>query len=201
MKHHAFWLALGLAACLPAALLCSPAHATETTPLARGAYLVNGIGCADCHTPLKMGAHGPEPDFSRGLSGHPQDMKLAPPPGARGGWLWGGSATNTAFHGPWGVSYAANLTPDMETGLGSWTAEQFVAAIRHGKHAGSGRPIAPPMPWQSFARLDDNDLRAIYAYLMAQQPVHNLVPEPSPPAPHGPRGPRGARDGASAHLK
>lgn len=200
MKHHAFWLTLGLTASLSACLVSPSAHATETTPLARGAYLVNGIGCADCHTPLKMGAHGPEPDFSRGLSGHPQSLKLAPPPGPRGGWLWGGSATNTAFHGPWGISYAANLTPDKETGLGAWTAEQFVAAIRQGKHAGSGRPIAPPMPWQSFARLDDNDLRAIYAYLMAQQPVHNLVPEPSPPAPHGPSSSRGPRDGAHARL-
>ncbi|MBI3382074.1 MAG: c-type cytochrome [Aquabacterium sp.] len=187
MQAHLDWLALGLAA----SLISLSATAAETPPLARGAYLVHGIGCADCHTPLKMGAHGPEPDFSRGLSGHPQDMKLAPPPAGRGGWVWGGSATNTAFHGPWGISYAANLTPDTETGLGAWTADQFVAAIRQGKHAGSGRPIAPPMPWQSFARLDDTDLRAIYAYLMAQQPIHNLVPEPSPPG----------SSQAHAHLK
>lgn len=184
MKPHGHLLALGIALSLAG----PSAYAIDANPIARGAYLVRGIGCADCHTPLKMGAHGPEPDFSRGLSGHPQDMKLALPPAARGGWLWGGSASNTAFHGPWGISYAANLTPDMETGLGSWTAEQFVAAIRQGKHAGSGRPIAPPMPWQSFANLDDTDLRAIYAYLMAQKPIHNLVPDPSPPRPERPQG-------------
>lgn len=177
-------LSLGLAMAM--ATLSLSTWASDASPLARGAYLVHGIGCADCHTPLKMGPQGPEPDFSRGLSGHPQDMKLAPPPAAHaghGGWVWGGSATNTAFFGPWGVSYAANLTPDAQTGLGAWTAEQFVAAIKTGKHVGVGRPIAPPMPWQSFARLEDADLRAIYAYLMAQKPVRNAVPDPLPPGP------------------
>src|SRR5262245_14387767 len=63
-----------------------PAGSTEdttTTPtvsrLERGKYLVNIGGCNDCHTPLKMGAKGPEPDLSRMLSGHPEDAKLPPP--------------------------------------------------------------------------------------------------------------------------
>jgi mono/diheme cytochrome c family protein len=79
----------------------------------RGKYLVNGIGCSDCHTPLKMGANGPEPDMSRMLSGHPEQYRVteaAPAPG--GQWQHGfvGAGTSTAFSGPWGVSFAANLT-------------------------------------------------------------------------------------------
>ena len=84
----------------------------------RGAYLVTMMGCNDCHTPWKMGAQGPEPDMTRALTGHPQDMVLPPPPAAAGPWIWHGAATNTAFAGPWGVSFTANLTPDTETGLG-----------------------------------------------------------------------------------
>ena len=86
---------------------------------ARGAYLVAGFGCADCHTPLKMGRSGPEPDLSRNLSGHPADVKLSPPPKADASWIWFGAATNTAYAGPWGISYASNLTPDQDTGLGN----------------------------------------------------------------------------------
>lgn len=151
------------------------------TSVARGAYLVNTIGCADCHTPFKAGPNGPEPDFSRGLSGHPQGQVLRAPAASKGPWIWGGSGTNTAFWGPWGVSYAANLTPDA-TGLGHWTAEQFVQAMRNGKHAGTGRPIAPPMPWQHFAQLTDADLQAMFAYLKSQPPVRNAVPDYQPPA-------------------
>lgn len=152
------------------------------TPVARGAYLVRSMGCADCHTPLKPGPRGPEPDFSRGLSGHPQGQVLQAPAASGGPWAWGGAGTNTAFWGPWGVSYAANLTPDASTGLGAWTAEQFVQALRTGKHAGTGRPIAPPMPWQSFGQLTDSDLQAMFAYLKSQPPVRNAVPSYQPPA-------------------
>src|SRR5215467_5252771 len=77
----------------------------------RGKYLVTVGGCNDCHTPLKMGARGPEPDMSRFLSGHPEQMGALPAVAPRGPWLWAGAATNTAFSGPWGISYAANLTP------------------------------------------------------------------------------------------
>ncbi|MDR0213448.1 MAG: hypothetical protein LBJ15_05510 [Comamonas sp.] len=84
---------------------------------------------------------------------------LQPPAASKGPWIRGGSGTNTAFWGPWGVSYAANLTPDA-TGLGPWTAEQFIQAMRSGKHAGTGRPIVAPMPWQHFGQLTDADLQA-----------------------------------------
>jgi mono/diheme cytochrome c family protein len=163
-------------------LVAVPAHAAGARDAeARGAYLVRGMGCSDCHTPLKMGANGPEPDGSRAMSGHPQDAALPPAPAAQGAWIWGGAGTNTAFWGPWGVSYSANLTPDPATGLGAWTAEQFVRAMRTGKHMGAGRPIAPPMPWQAFGQLNDADLKAIFAHLRSLPPVPNRVPAYQPP--------------------
>ncbi|MBS0303632.1 MAG: c-type cytochrome, partial [Proteobacteria bacterium] len=167
-------LALGLGLGLG---VTASAQTADATTVARGAYLVHGMGCADCHTPLKMGAQGPEPDLARGLSGHPQGMVLqAPTLPAGSPWMWGGAVTNTAFWGPWGVSYAANLTPDA-TGLKDWTAEQFVQAMRTGKHAGSGRPLMPPMPWPAFGQLNDADLHAMFSYLMAQPAVPNRVPD------------------------
>jgi len=143
----------------------------------RGKYLVTSIGCDDCHTPFKMGANGPEPDMSRRLSGHPEDMKLPPPPKPQGPWLRAFAATNTAWAGPWGISYTANLTPDQNTGLGVWTEEMFVAAIRDGKHMGKGRPILPPMPWQAFRNFSDDDLKAIFAFLRTLTPITNHVPD------------------------
>src|ERR1051326_2185367 len=74
----------------------------------RGKYLVAVLGCNDCHTPLKMGANGPEPDMARFLTGHPEQMGSLPTATPRGPWLWAGAATNPAFSAPWGISYAAN---------------------------------------------------------------------------------------------
>ena len=171
---------------IAAALLSTlpfPGHAAGPADrVNRGGYLVNAMGCADCHTPLKPGPDGPRQDLARGLSGHPQDLALPPPPAAQGPWGWGGAVSNTAFWGPWGVSYAANLTPDVATGIGGWNAEQFIRAMRTGKRLGSGRPIAPPMPWPAFAQLNDADLRAMFAYLRAQPAVANAVPAYQPPA-------------------
>jgi hypothetical protein len=113
--------------------------------------------------------------MSRMLSGHPAEMKLPPPSRLTPPWSWSGAATNTAFAGPWGVSYAYNLTPDP-SGLGNWTEQMFVQAMRTGKHAGVGRPILPPMPWQSLNALTDADLKAIFAYLRTVKPVKNVVP-------------------------
>lgn len=172
---------LALTAALLTAPYTLPAHADAKADIARGAYLVNGSGCADCHMPMKLGPRGPEPDVARGMSGHPQGLVLPPPPAPQGPWVWGGAASNTAFYGPWGVSYAINLTPDAQTGLGPWTADQFVAAMKNGKHAGSGRPILPPMPWQALSQLTDADLRAMFAYLKSLPPVRNEVPAPQAP--------------------
>lgn len=72
----------------------------------------------------------------------------------------------TAWTGPWGISYSANLTPD-ETGTGNWTEEQFIRAIREGKSKGlqNGRSLLPPMPWQTLRIMKDEELKAIFAYL------------------------------------
>jgi len=160
--------------------------AAARSRVARGGYLVLVGGCGDCHTPLKMGPKGPEPDMTRQLSGHPAQLKMPPAPKlGEGPWLWAGSATNTAFAGPWGVSYAFNLTPDPDTGLGKWTEQQFVAALKTGRHLGASRPILPPMPWMTTARMEDEDLRSMFAYLRSVPAVSNRVPDPQvapPPA-------------------
>lgn len=155
------------------------AVAAPVDPVAHGKYLVTIGNCADCHTPWIMGPQGPAPDPARHLSGHPADIVLEPAPIPEG---WGllMAATNTAFYGPWGMSYAANLTPDP-TGLGNITEEQFVQAMRNGKHFGSGRPILPPMPWPGVGQATDQDLKAIWAYLQSIPPIENVVPEPTPP--------------------
>ncbi len=153
---------------------------TATGREARGKYLVNAIGCTDCHTPLKMGPKGPEPDMTRFLSGHPERVGPLKAVAPRGPWLWAGAATNTAFSGPWGISYAANLTPDQNTGLGIWTEDMFVKALRTGRHMGVSREILPPMPWTALRTLSDDDLRSIYAYLRTLKPVTNHVPDAQP---------------------
>ena len=150
--------------------------------IARGKYLVGIMGCDDCHTPMKMGAKGPEPDLTRRLSGHPQGVKVPKPaPSDPKGWIWAGNVTNTAFAGPWGISYAPNLTSDG-TGVGSWTEANFVKALREGKHLGVGRPIAPPMPWPAYRHATEDDLKAVFAYLRTVPPVKNQAPEYEPPA-------------------
>ena len=146
----------------------------------RGKYLATLSGCSDCHTPLKLGPRGPEPDLDRFLSGHPEQMKLPPPDLKPGPWF-AATAGMTAWAGPWGISYAANLTPDETTGLGIWTEAMFIQAMRTGKHMGVSRDILPPMPWQNLATATDEDLKAIYAYLRSIPPVTNRVPDPVHP--------------------
>jgi mono/diheme cytochrome c family protein len=164
----------------------APAQATVTSAqhkarIARGAHLVETMGCNDCHTPLKMGPRGPEPDLTRALTGHPADVVMPPPPPPSGPWMWHGAATSTAFAGPWGVSFAANLTPDPETGLGKWTEEMFIATMKTRRHEGKGRPLLPPMPAQILAALDDEEIRSVFAYLQSLAPVKNRVPAPVDP--------------------
>ena len=174
-----------LALTLSRVLSAAPPESPAAGDVKRGAYVVSIASCNDCHTPLKMGPKGPEPDLTRLLSGHPADMVMPPAPKPTGPWLWAGAATNTAFAGPWGVSYAINLTPDA-TGLGNWTEAMFVEAMRTGKHGGVGRPILPPMPWQALAAMTDADLKAVFAYLRSVKPIKNTPPPtivaPPPPA-------------------
>jgi mono/diheme cytochrome c family protein len=151
--------------------------------IARGEYLVTAGGCHDCHTPKIFTGKGPEPDMSRSMAGAPASLKLPQvPPGLISPDGWGALTTNdmTAWVGPWGVSFAANLTPDKATGMGSWTEAAFVRSMRTGKHKGVLREILPPMPWQNLSRLNDEDLKAVFAYLQSLKPIQNKVPDPIP---------------------
>jgi mono/diheme cytochrome c family protein len=154
----------------------------DEAEIARGSYLVTTAGCNDCHTPLVPGANGPERDMTRMLSGHPEQLVMPPlPTRPEAPWETVASTTFTAWSGPWGVSFTANLTPDPETGLGRWTLQNFKDTIRTGRHLGRGRPILPPMPIPMYKHFSDQDLDAIFAYLQSIPPVKNRVPEPLPP--------------------
>ncbi|HUQ81544.1 MAG TPA: hypothetical protein VM076_10415 [Gemmatimonadaceae bacterium] len=170
----------------PAPVAAKPAAATaaqaKQAQVKRGEYMVTIGGCNDCHTPWIMGPNGPEPDKTRKLSGHPRNFpieKQARLDGDR--WGFAGAATNTAFSGPWGVSFAANLTPDKNFGTGIWTEEIFRNTIRNGRHWGVARPLLPPMPWFNYRHMTDEDLNAVFAYLRTLPPIPNEVPAPLPP--------------------
>jgi mono/diheme cytochrome c family protein len=152
----------------------------------RGQYLTTIGGCNDCHTPKKMTERGPVLDDTKILSGHPAGSPL---PAVNASALQPGQWVNmspdvTAFVGPWGISYAANLTSDSATGVGAWSKESFIKAMRTGKHLGmeNGRPIMPPMPWEGVAQMTDEDLEAVFAFLKSLPAVNNRVPDPVPPA-------------------
>lgn len=160
-----------------------PKPAPADAAVARGKYLVTAMGCADCHTPMKLGPNGPEPDLARSFSGHPAELVMPPAPKLPPGpWMATVAATMTAWSGPWGTSFTANLTPDPETGLGQWTADDFVATLKTGRHMGRGREILPPMPIPAVRNFTEEDLRAIFAYLRSLPAVKNRVPAPLPPA-------------------
>jgi hypothetical protein len=154
----------------------------------RGKYIVHASACHDCHSPkvfVKMGpAMVPIPDTTKLLSGYPANVPLPEiPKGVIAPDKWGAITTNdlTAWAGPWGVSFTRNLTPDVATGIGSWTEEMFIKAIRTGKHMGEGRDILPPMPWTEYRNMTDADLQAIFAYLKSLPPIENAVPDPIAP--------------------
>lgn len=149
----------------------------------KGEYLVKTIGCHDCHSPKRMGERGPEEIPELALSGFQQGDSLPPlnTEALQNGWmLMNGQLT--AFTGPWGVSYSANIT-SHETGLGNWTMDQFKTAMREGKLKGqkNGRMMLPPMPWQNFAKLNNEDLESMFKYLKSTNPIDNAVPAPIPP--------------------
>lgn len=148
----------------------------------RGDYLVNSIGCDDCHSPKKMGAHGPEIIPELRFSGYPADRPVGKVDtgSIMKGWsMFGPDFTNTA--GMWGMSFAGNISSD-ETGIGNWTEEQFMTALRKGKYKGleGSRDLLPPMPWFVYKNMSDEDIRSIFAYLKTTKPVRNIVPAPKP---------------------
>jgi len=152
-----------------------------------GEHLVSASGCNDCHSPKKMTPQGPVVDSTLLLSGHPAQM---PDPDVDRKQLEskGVAATQdlTAWVGPWGISYSANLTSDS-SGIGAWNEGQFIYAIREGKYKGlqNSRPLLPPMPWQSFRNFSDDELKAMFAYLKTTKPIKNVVPAPKPPVSAG----------------
>lgn len=133
----------------------SMAAAADDTQIARGEYLVTIGGCNDCHTP---GYFFGKPDTSRFL---------------------GGSDVGFEIQGQ-GVFVGCNITPDKETGIGSWTMEQIVTALQTGQRP-DGRVLAPIMPWHAFAQLTEEDVTSIAAFLQSLKPVPNQVPGPFKP--------------------
>ncbi|RYY99401.1 MAG: diheme cytochrome c-553 [Chitinophagaceae bacterium] len=161
----------------------APEVPTEAELISRGRYLVTIMGCNECHTPKIMTAQGPVPDSAHLLSGHPAKLPIAKIDAeALKSWTLF-SPSLTAFAGPWGVSYSANISSD-ESGIGNWTEEQFFRAIREGKYKGmaNGRTLLPPMPWTEFRNATDDDLSAIFHYLKSTPPTYNVVPAAAPPA-------------------
>ena len=151
--------------------------------ITRGEYLVTTIGCNDCHSPKRMGERGPEIIPELMLSGYPGDRPVAKVnvEALQSGW---GLVNDdlTSFVGPWGQSFAANLTPDP-TGIGNWTEEQFKKALTQGKFKGvdGSRMLLPPMPWFNWTNMKDEDVKAIFMYLKSIPPVKNVVPAAIPP--------------------
>ena len=165
-----------------------PSMMTQEEAVARGKYLTTIMGCHDCHTPKTFDDHGhPVLDMTRMLSGHPADAlypEWTPADMQERNAMALVSPMLTAWGGPWGVSFTQNLTPDDSTGLGEWTEEAFIAAIRTGKHQGqpNGRMILPPMPWEMYKEATDEDLKAIWAFLGSIPAIENAVPTPVVPA-------------------
>lgn len=151
-----------------------------TNRIARGEYLVNVAGCDDCHSPKRMGAHGPEIIPELRFSGYPSTRPIQRPDSnvVRQGWALL-NADLTSAVGPWGVSFTANLTSD-QTGIGEWKEEQFITALRKGKYKGleTNRDLLPPMPWFAYSNMTDEDLKSVFAFFKSTRPVKNIVPSP-----------------------
>lgn len=118
-----------------------------------GEYLVEIAGCVHCHTKQEHGQPVKGMEFAGGFE----------------------------FRMPQGVVLSSNITPDVATGIGSWTEDGFVSRFRqYGEYAESGGPPVTAdtftlMPWLAYSRLTDEDLRAIYQYLRTVKPVAQKV--------------------------
>jgi hypothetical protein len=163
--------------------------AEESYPVSQiqhGRQLVAASNCSDCHSPkIWTPEDDLTPDPERLMSGHPEGTPLPDLPyeniGAEGWESVVYTTDMTVWVGPWGVSFTANLTPDADTGIGSWTPDMFIETMRTGKHMGLGRELIAPMPWEDYANYSDDDLMAIYAYLRTLKPIGNRVPAPIAP--------------------
>ena len=134
-----------------AAALAAAASAVAQTPVERGSYLVNAVmACDGCHTPRDKNGFIMEKRFSGGSQ------------------LWDTPAYTVR---------GSNITPDRETGIGTWTDDEVKRALTEGIHR-HGRPIAPQMPYPFYKILTPRDLDAIVAYLRSVPPVRNAVQTP-----------------------
>ena len=168
----------------PSAAAEKPMYGGYENQVKWGEHLVAIGGCNDCHTPKKMTAMGPADDSTLMLSGHPE--KLPAPDVDRKATEGKGLVVTsdfTAWIGPWGISYSANLTPDS-TGTAAWTESQFVYALRNmiSKGLPGSRPLMPPMSMMPVKNMTDDELKAIYAYLRTIKPIKNHSVQPTPPA-------------------
>lgn len=151
----------------------------------RGKRLVELGGCSQCHTPKVRTTLGYKPDKDRYMSGYPEDAPLPDLPYAE---IIAGEAENkfyttdaTIWVGRWGVSFAPNLTPDPETGIGSWTEEDFIDIFRGNRHFAEGQQVTTPMPVNVYSQLSFFELRSIFIYLQTIEPISNQVPTRIPP--------------------
>lgn len=164
--------------------VAKPDYGGFESQIAWGEHLVTIGGCSDCHTPKVMTPMGPADDTTLFLSGHPQAMPA--PDVDRKQMESKGlvvTATFTSWIGPWGITYSANLTPD-ETGLGTWTEDQFIYAIKNSVSKGlpGARPLLPPMSMMPPKFMSEDELKAVFAYLRTVKPVKNISVQPTPPA-------------------
>ncbi len=189
MKKSFLFIATMIIVTTVSLIACSNEKAEEKSTIVKtdsaaqvkkGEYLVSIVGCDDCHSPKRMGEHGPEIIPELRLSGYPstRPIQKADSNVIKQGWVLMGPDLTSAV-GPWGVSFAANLTSDV-TGIGNWKEENFIKSIREGKLKGldGSRPLLPPMPWFVYKNMTDDDLKAIFAYLKTVKPVDNVVPRP-----------------------
>jgi mono/diheme cytochrome c family protein len=145
-------VALATAVIAGVTLASATADAASQRQIDRGKYLVKISGCADCHTPGYLLG---KPDTAHPLSGSDVGVEM---PGL-------------------GVFVGSNLTPDKDTGLGTWNRKQIVTAITTGKRP-DGRELSPAMPWRDLANLKRRDANAIADYLMSLEPVSHEVAGP-----------------------
>lgn len=175
--------ALLLSRCSGGGSVENPQYGGFESQVKWGEHLVLVGGCGDCHTPKKMTQMGPEDDSTLLFSGHPAqqplpdfDRTIAE---TKGLFV---TQTLTSWIGPWGVSFAANISSDT-TGIGVWKEEQFIKAMREGLFKGlaGSRMMLPPMPWPSLKHMTDDELKAIFSYLKSTKPIPNVVPAALPP--------------------
>jgi len=167
------------------AVSCHQKPATEVAyspeRLEIGEAIVEGWNCSFCHTPQIKGPDGkPMPDPKRLMSGHPADDQIPEVPDmviSSSEWMeFLDNLDSTVWATDNLLIFSANLTPDDETGIGTWTEVEFVETIRQGRHRGIERRINYPMPWRELSEVSDEELLSVYEYLMSLEPVNNKVP-------------------------